>query len=816
MKNPSTSNSFGVVVNDNIKTSKFLEKISIVPTNSNILDFLASSIPVNDWLTIKKYSVDGKIQILSSKEFQVSKSQSALHITFFDFLQNKSDESSYQLLINTDYIFQRTKILSFKNTTINGVNHFSYSFHILFADFDGSGFVNQKDYLKLNQELKTCSIFNNFTLIEERDDILVLARNIRKFTNNDLSLRATFTKEFLNLRPRIKFQLAFINQIWDTVDNYRAALTVASKPERSLFTNFMQAYYPELSSNCNFNYDLNRDGTVDSYDFDFYPSESKKIIYPIENQKITANFTLPQKALIRLKLDELIKLPASYDIKLAVIKTVKSGTIEINKLDAIYRNSIAGNDQAVVHINDSFDNTMQIELNFTVLKKDPQIKIESFTHQELNLEKINKNNLGLLVNKLDPESLQIAQYYKQKYAISESNVFYIDLIKKTGDLHKDRGIAFSVFKERITELRKTLPSHIRAFAIAWRSPNVILTKIPTENIDYLKFCFSLASAVSFDISEAQHCDEARVIAVYKSLDLYNKNNYDLKNLSENRVYPAMHVAGSNFEKTKLLIDRGVLSSTYAYNETSGFLQANDSVRSKPRIYDWMQFIDENKFTSTNFFFKDACKMADNSEDWLKKSFATCVPWSVAKDDFAWLKNQSNVLFYFHGTTKLYRYDTNQYLPGAIVDYLTSFAGILGGFSDQMPAENLIDYGVTATFGSVQEPMATPERFPKSDIVISNYLNGLGTLESYFRSVKDPSYATYIGDPLANPFSTRIYYDEQIKANWVVISNLSTDKIYNLFGFKNGTRTLIYGPFKHTKLQFHRIPINENYERIVLE
>ncbi len=110
------------------------------------------------------------------------------------------------------------------------------------------------------------------------------------------------------------------------------------------------------------------------------------------------------------------------------------------------------------------------------------------------------------------------------------------------------------------------------------------------------------------------------------------------------------------------------------------------------------------------------------------------------------------MFYFTGLKKVRDLATNQFLPGAIADHLTSSGGELTG-SSQMSSLRWLQAGAAGSYGAVVEPCAFVQKFPRPDIVINRYLNGETLIESYWKSVQMPGQGVFIGEPLATPFSS---------------------------------------------------------------
>src|SRR5271154_620227 len=103
-------------------------------------------------------------------------------------------------------------------------------------------------------------------------------------------------------------------------------------------------------------------------------------------------------------------------------------------------------------------------------------------------------------------------------------------------------------------------------------------------------------------------------------------------------------------------------------------------------------------------------------------------------------------------------NTNQYVPGALADHLTSFGGDLLAAS-QLSILDWIGAGATATasYGTVTEPTANPSKFPQPLVLVSQYFYENAALEAYNKSVLVPYQGVFVGEPLARPFGTEAYF-----------------------------------------------------------
>ena len=114
--------------------------------------------------------------------------------------------------------------------------------------------------------------------------------------------------------------------------------------------------------------------------------------------------------------------------------------------------------------------------------------------------------------------------------------------------------------------------------------------------------------------------------------------------------------------------------------------------------------------------------------------------------------QRDVLWYFTGLERVNQVTTNTYLPGAVADHLTSYAGLLPDGLGQMTVLEWLQAGLTGSYGTVTEPCAYVEKFPRASVMVTRYQRGDTLIEAYWKSVQWPGEGLFVGEPLARPFA----------------------------------------------------------------
>jgi uncharacterized protein (TIGR03790 family) len=93
-----------------------------------------------------------------------------------------------------------------------------------------------------------------------------------------------------------------------------------------------------------------------------------------------------------------------------------------------------------------------------------------------------------------------------------------------------------------------------------------------------------------------------------------------------------------------------------------------------------------------------------------------------------------------------------FVPGALADNLTSFAGAFER-AEQTKLTEWLDAGAVASLGAVVEPMSNYRKFPVAQIFV-HYTKGCTVMEAYYQSILSPLQQLIVGDPLAAPFAYR--------------------------------------------------------------
>ena len=95
---------------------------------------------------------------------------------------------------------------------------------------------------------------------------------------------------------------------------------------------------------------------------------------------------------------------------------------------------------------------------------------------------------------------------------------------------------------------------------------------------------------------------------------------------------------------------------------------------------------------------------------------------------------------------------NTYMPGAWVDHLTSFGGMLDTFTlGQTRCSQWLRAGADGTSGSMSEPYASSTKFTHANIH-THIRAGASLVEAYWQSTAEPAELVCLADPLLQPFA----------------------------------------------------------------
>ncbi len=313
--------------------------------------------------------------------------------------------------------------------------------------------------------------------------------------------------------------------------------------------------------------------------------------------------------------------------------------------------------------------------------------------------------VAIVVNVNDAESRLIAEYYRVKRNIPKQNIIEISM-------SSDRNaIGEKEFSQLFSQVKEQTPDAVQYYALAWSKP-------------YKVKCMSITSAFAFGFNKA-FC--AKGCRFTQRSNYYNSDsvlpNKDLK------IRPSMMLAGSSLRQVYEMIDRGVSSDGLMLN-----VKKSDATAYLMRTTNKNRNVRARRYDVIEKLLSDNIKIEQVSSDVLE--------------------DKKDVMFYFTGLVKVEKINTNNFLPGAIADHLTSSGGQLFG-RKQMSILRWLDAGATASYGTVVEPCAFTQKFPNPGIVIERYTKGESLIEAYWKSVAWPGQGVFVGELMATPYAGKL-------------------------------------------------------------
>ncbi|HAC90243.1 MAG TPA: TIGR03790 family protein [Planctomycetaceae bacterium] len=309
--------------------------------------------------------------------------------------------------------------------------------------------------------------------------------------------------------------------------------------------------------------------------------------------------------------------------------------------------------------------------------------------------RIRAENVAVVVNVANKNSVEICQYYLKARRIPQNNLKEVNIQGSPARLSHEQ---FLLLRGKIYS---KINQDIQVVVLMWTAP-------------YAVECNSITSALTLGVDHKQ-CQQ---LCAAGKPSVYFDSPVGLPTDSGLRL--SMLLPTDSLETAKALIDRGVLSGFRVNEGDAYFLTTTDKARS-----------------SRSMFFPPSIEIPQNKLH----------IHNVQADH---IENKANVMFYQTGMASVPKLETIDFLPGALADHLTSSGGDLRG-SSQMSILKWIEAGATASYGTVSEPCNHWQKFPNSSVLLKHYLTGATAVEAYWKSVAWPAQGLFVGEPLAAPY-----------------------------------------------------------------
>ncbi len=319
------------------------------------------------------------------------------------------------------------------------------------------------------------------------------------------------------------------------------------------------------------------------------------------------------------------------------------------------------------------------------------------------------SEVAVLINDADPQSVTLGEAYAEARAIPDAHVLRVTLPTSAV-------LSPAAFDEMYTALSPAL-GDVQAFAVSFTNPHRV-------------GCMSITSALALGAYGDEHCNTSgAACSTIAAVDYFRSTS--TTPAVDHGVRPAMMLAAANVDDGLALIARGVAADDTFPSGDGYLVRTTDAIRSV-RAGGFPAIVEQ-------WEHEGGLRL-----EYLDTSDGAGVDGITGTDD---------VLFYFTGLRRVPDLATNTYLPGAIADHLTSFGGIVPE-SSQMSVVEWIAAGVTGSYGTVVEPCAMIDKFPRVPLVIEEYFRGATLVEAYWKSVRTPGEGLFVGDPLARPYGAQ--------------------------------------------------------------
>jgi uncharacterized protein (TIGR03790 family) len=320
-------------------------------------------------------------------------------------------------------------------------------------------------------------------------------------------------------------------------------------------------------------------------------------------------------------------------------------------------------------------------------------------HAQFATAGLQPEQLAIVINDAEPNSVAVGDYYRQRRAIPAANVVHVRLPGKPRALSAER---FALLKD---EIDAHLAPGVQAVLMVWTAP-------------YKVECNSITGAYSLGFDGtlcAETCARGRPSPYFNATS--TRPYTDLK------MRLSMLLPTESVEEARELIDRGAGAGFRLTPASAYFLVTSE----KPR-------------NSRAVFFPPAGRIP-----------ARQLTTRTMQADV--LENARDIMIYETGMAEVGKLETLGFVPGALADHLTSLGGDLLGAS-QMSSLRWLQAGATASYGTVSEPCNHWQKFPNPTVLLKHYIQGNSAIEAYWKSVAWPTQGLFIGEPLAAPYRRR--------------------------------------------------------------
>jgi uncharacterized protein (TIGR03790 family) len=321
--------------------------------------------------------------------------------------------------------------------------------------------------------------------------------------------------------------------------------------------------------------------------------------------------------------------------------------------------------------------------------------------------------MAVLVAEGDATGEAIAAAYQTARGVPAANIVRVPVPAGSDSLTPE---AFATLKAAVDA---RVPATAQALLLTWTRPSRV---VPASGACVM----SITSALTLGY-DARYCGGCVATA---ASSYYNSDSH--APWTDLRLRPAMMLGAATLADAQTLINRGVAAD-------------GSLVGGSPVAQAWLvRTTDANRSAR----YTDFRTLANTSVAGVKFNYVD----NSAGTGSNFVTGQRDVLWYFTGLERVTGAATNTYLPGAVGDHLTSYGGLLPDGLGQMTVLDWLQAGVTGSYGTVVEPCAFVEKFPRASVMVTRYQRGDTLIEAYWKSVQWPGEGLFVGEPLARPFA----------------------------------------------------------------
>ncbi|UCG33186.1 MAG: TIGR03790 family protein [Phycisphaerales bacterium] len=337
-------------------------------------------------------------------------------------------------------------------------------------------------------------------------------------------------------------------------------------------------------------------------------------------------------------------------------------------------------------------------------------------------------NVLVVIDDADPDSLAIGEYYVTLRDIPECNVLRLN------------APVLNTFNDVINNLATPIKDYVVAEGIGYQIDYIVLTK----GIPY-KFSGRRDSVSSILFSE--ETDTWPGECYLGKVELHNPYAFKAEYFDYNKQYERGTIPLKNRRLVMML--SGFTVAGAMNNIDSGV--ASDETMPTGTVYMFSAPFDPQQPAVNARLYPRHDQIAPVRAALMSLGVASA-HFVVPDEASASLYDAPDVMGYLTGATRV-EVLSNTYLPGAIADHLTSFGGDLLNAGGQMSILEFTDEGVAGSSGTVTEPCNYAQKFANAQMY-ERYAVGFNQAESIWMSLVQPWQTIIVGDPLAQPWAVK--------------------------------------------------------------